>query len=505
MAEYSQAEKYFGTFTSEDILTAPSSEVTEPAIPSGSMFKEISVLDVEIKEEPPPVEVVDADLDCIKIEEQTEKRNEKSSFSIKVADFARNPANFETVPNDSAAAFDQLKNIRFPLASRQYERTYHINNNTRPNRIWKLHILTSNPKENNTKTEWKLITPYTNKINSFAELCLVHKYEDIFHLTAPNLSLAVWKVTELSKFQQGLEIGENLLVQDSVIQQLTQQFKAARGTEMIPAFEYNKEGNIFSFPTQMDMLGYEGVPRINDPRVCSIRLDLIMQNMDDYYLPETMPRVRDMAILMDQDIRQSEWMVDRNTTHHRLLLRKQYFLSKIPEYPTLQHYPDILYLILKQSLQYHHSQANKPSTSSIRSSHIAPVTGPFRAPIRGQVKAPTTVLVMAPTRVHVVAPTIDQVPTSQVKVPTIDQVMVPTTSQVKLPTIDQVMVPSTSQLKAPIDTQVIAQRNLECPFKETHCKKRLHESSTALRDHLIMEHFQTNLACTIIEAQRQSW
>ena len=98
MAGYSEAlkdEEYFGTFNSEDILTAPSSEVPESVVipPLSAHFlqdEEIVVLEDTIKKE---YEVVDVeqgqiDRDEFKIKEQNNQGNLSLSFGLKVADFA---------------------------------------------------------------------------------------------------------------------------------------------------------------------------------------------------------------------------------------------------------------------------------------------------------------------------------------------------------------------------------------------------------------------------------
>ena len=347
MAGYSEAlkaEEYFGAFNSEDILSAPSSEVPESSVipPSSAHFlqdEEIVLLDNTIKREPEVVDVEQdqIDIDEFKIEEQQDKGTSSSSFGIKVADFAVDPV--------LVGWPYQLRYITFPHAARQFEKKYVVH--TSSYTTVKVHILTSAPENNNLNIEWKLLTGNTHQpALGLVNMDVINIRNNPVQLTSSVLKIYVRQVSDLSSFRNGLESGENLLVRGDVIQTLVNQFQNSSETKMkmIPSFEFNKKENIFRFETEMDLLGYEGVPIHTNHLPNPSRLSLIMMNMDDYYLPQTKMRVRDMAILMEQDI-----IALIGDPIANIMARKTQLISKIAEYPALQNYPDILYLIVRQS------------------------------------------------------------------------------------------------------------------------------------------------------------
>ena len=249
----------------------------------------------------------------------------------------------------------QLKRLSFIHASKQYDKLYQVNFQPNALQSKEYYILTSGPEQNNTKTEWKLFLPANSEPMSAEFLVNMDvKYDKESGYLAFKLfkfySLKIRYIEHLPSFILGISMGQAMMVQGKNINKIVYEFEAQNGNKLIPTFHYKKEVPHLMFQTELGtrLLGYEGVPinPIKEERLGIIKM--IYKNLEKHYPADIMPRVNDMAMLMERDI--NEQNLSKPKMYSQLFFMKSCFISKIEKYPNLIIYPDILYQILRKSL-----------------------------------------------------------------------------------------------------------------------------------------------------------
>jgi hypothetical protein len=111
------------------------------------------------------------------------------------------------------------------------------------------YILTSGPEQNNTNTEWKLFIPTTNTpihglVNMNAEYS---QKEGLFEFKTSMSREIILHVEDLDKFPYGIKSGQKMLIRGQTINRFAKVFEALGGYELIPTFDYNKDGLFSGF------------------------------------------------------------------------------------------------------------------------------------------------------------------------------------------------------------------------------------------------------------------
>ena len=371
----SKLEDYVVSFNTEDISTAPSSEVGEPFFDDEKDFKPCEGLKSELSSQREHLEYpitiskdkpgssfgqISADFSSneieineFKLEEPHEDVSSHEPTNLKLEDFGTDSIRCVLGQNsskgfpesESVAPLSSLRIISFPFAGSQLEKKYKLRFPFQSDR--EIRILTSDPRHNNCKAILKLfLSSYPHSFpNLNVNVIKDSKEENLLYFEAGRMRIPVYFFyPETYKIFKGLHEKKNMILYS------TQAKWFLESIEVTGWYDIN--GLNIPFPVVKGEIGFEGIkPRKPLNKVQSQMISkIIVNNIDGHFPNELRQRVENLAFHIVNDICIQVQPLNEENGCELASKMKSLFIKKLKEYPKFRNYPDILYLKISREL-----------------------------------------------------------------------------------------------------------------------------------------------------------